>query len=454
MSDKPAGSTAGRIVLTGAKLIDREGAISGPSTIIIKDGLIAEILPGDGSGEAAPKLESVSRLGWSPGDRVIDCRGHFISPGLVNLHAHSPMNIFKGIAEDVTLEDWFNREIWPFESNMDGDDVEAGARLAVAEMLDYGVTAFADHYFEAGRICDVALETGIRADIAPTLFGMAGDFNDQLAAAEELIRNRNGEQGRLSLRLGPHSPYTCSPDQLAMCAESARSLGVGAHLHVEDDLAQIEASRELYGMTPMEVVSRAGLMDNPLIIGHAYWILPEERVLLKENNWIAVCMMTYMKLGYPPGPILDDPGDLPLCIGTDGAASSNCLNPLEQARLLALAGKSRQGNAEAFSLRTVWRMLMRGHDALPFGTGRLIPGDPADLVVWNLDLPHTAPAYNPLAALIYSGDARNAEHVLIAGDFVKEDGRLKLDTKSIVREAKERAGGILAKGKGSTKLVF
>ena len=99
-------------------------------------------------------------------------------------------------------------------------------------------------------------------------------------------------------------------------------------------------------------------------------------------------------------------------------------------------------------------MLMRGHKALPFESGRLEPGAPADLVVWNLDLPHTAPAYDPLAALIYSGDARNAEFVLVAGEFVKEDGRLKLDTNAIVDEAKERARLILAKGKGSTKLVF
>ncbi|RKX82448.1 MAG: cytosine deaminase, partial [Spirochaetes bacterium] len=307
-----------RTLFTGARLIDREGTISAELTVVVEGEIITSVS---------------SKLNVLPADRVIDCHERFISPGLVNLHTHSPMNIFKGIAEDVTPEDWFNREIWPFESKMDAADVEAGARLAVSEMLDYGVTAFADHYFEASRICDVAVETGIRADIAPTLFGMAGNFEEQLAASEELIRKRNGEKGRLSLRVGPHSPYTCSPDQLAMCAESAASLGVGAHLHVEDDLSQIEVSRKLYGLTPMEVVNRAGLMDVPLIIGHAYWILPEERKLIKENNWIAVCMKTYMKLGTPPGSLQDNPGSLPLCIGTDGAASSNSLNPLEQARL-------------------------------------------------------------------------------------------------------------------------
>ena len=444
MSD-PRGTTADAapVLLKGPRIIDAEGAVSEPVDILLAGGVIEAVLP---AGEA-------SAAGSAPG-RVIGCEGRFVSPGLVNLHAHSPMSIFRGIAEDVSPDDWFNREIWPYESKMEGGDTEAGARLAAAEMLDCGVTAFADHYFMADRVCKAVLDTGIRADIAPTLFGMAGGFEGQLAESEDLFRTWNGREGRLALRIGPHSPYTCDPDQLALCADSARKLGTGIHLHVEDDLAQIAASREAHGLTPMQVVDRAGLTDLPLIIGHAYWILPEERPLVKTGNWIAVCMMTYMKLGLPPGPILDDPGSLPLCIGTDGAASSNCLNPLEQARLLALAGKSRQGNAESFPLRDVWRILMRGHEALPFGTGRLEAGKPADLVVWNLDLPHTAPAYDPLAALIYSADARSAEHVFVSGRQLKADGRLVFDTAEMVKEAKARARAILKRGRGETKLVF
>ena len=474
-------ANASSVLIKGARTIDAEGAVSQPVDLLLAGGLIAEIRPagdafsGDfsrrtvkaasnhngpsaGGQKTAGPRERDSRQGnlssSEPEPRVIDASGRFVSPGLVNLHTHSPMSIFRGIAEDVTPDDWFNKEIWPYESKMEPDDAEIGCRLAVAEMLDYGVTAFADHYFMAERICKIALETGIRADIAPTLFGMSGGFEDQLASSEDLIRTWNGREGRLSLRLGPHSPYTCNPNQLSLCAESAEKLGVGAHLHVEDDVNQIAASRDQYGRTPMQVVADSGLTDLPLIIAHAYWILPEERSLLSRENWIAVCMMTYMKLGMPPGPILENPGDLPLCIGTDGAASSNCLNPLEQARLLALAGKSRQASGEVFILKDIWKMLMRGHEALPFGTGRLEVGAPADLVIWNLDMPHTAPSYNPLAALIYSADARNAESVFVAGEPLKESGKLRMDTATVVAEARKRAQGILKRGRGETKLVF
>ncbi|PKL07507.1 MAG: hypothetical protein CVV51_13770 [Spirochaetae bacterium HGW-Spirochaetae-7] len=269
-----------------------------------------------------------------------------------------------------------------------------------------------------------------------------------------MVRQWNGRAGRLSLRLGPHSPYTCSPAELGRCARAARDLGVGAHLHVADAEPQIAASQDAYGRTPFRVVSDSGLMELPLIIGHGYWILDEERELLGERTWLAVCMKTYMKLGEGPGRVWRRPDELPLCIGTDGAASSNTLSPLEQARLLALVGKYQERNAESFALKATWKILMRGHDALPFGTGRIEAGAPADFVLWDLSRPSTAPVYDPLAAIIYSADARNVLHSMVAGSWVKKDGKVLLDIDGIVARASERAAGILRKGKGETKLAF
>ncbi len=438
-----------RIALEGASIIDRDGNVGGPRTVIVEDGRIAAI--GDATGGDA---QTAAAFRSRPGDERVDCSRLYLTPGLVNLHTHSPMNIFKGIAEDATPDRWFNEEIWPYESTMDGDDVEAGANLAIAEMIDNGVTAFADHYFMADRVCAAALASGIRADVAPTLFGMAGDFAGQLERAADLVREWNGRGGRLSLRMGPHSPYTCSPEDLAATAKAASGLGVGAHIHVEDAESQIQASVDKYGRTPFRVVKDSGLMDIPLIIGHGYWILDEERELLGERTWLAVCMKTYMKLGEGPGRVWRRPEELPLCIGTDGAASSNTLSPLEQARMLALVGKYQERDAEAFGLRSLWRIVMRGHDALPFGTGRIEEGSPADLVLWDLRRANTYPVYDPLAALIYSADARNAVHTMAAGRWLKKDGVVTLDLDAIIAKAGERAAGILRKGKGTTKLVF
>ncbi len=440
-----------RVILRGASILGADASISGPRTVTVEDGRIVAVV----DAVATPVRDGARDVAEPrPGDEVMDCSRLYLSPGLVNLHTHSPMNVFKGIAEDATPDRWFNEEIWPYESTMDGDDVEAGAALAIAEMLDNGVTAFADHYFSAERVCAAALAAGIRADVAPTLFGMAGDFAGQLARARDLVSEWNGRAGLLSLRLGPHSPYTCSPEELAACARASEELGVGAHLHVEDSEPQIAASLERYGRTPLQVVADSGLLERPLIIGHGYWILDEERALLRPGNWIAVCMKTYMKLGEGPGRVWRRPGELPLCIGTDGAASSNTLSPLEQARLLALVGKRENKNAEAFPVTEAWRILMRGHEALPFGSGRIEPGAPADLVLWDLRRPNTAPAYDPIAAILYSADASNVRHSMVAGRWVKRDGALAMDVEAVTARAMERAAGILRKGKGKTSLAF
>jgi len=431
-----------RIILHQATVLDREGSVLGAKTILVEGTTISAI------------LEAGAVVDRRDGDEMLECGGLVLTPGLVNLHTHSPMNIFRGIAEDATPDRWFNQEIWPYESTMDGDDVEAGANLAILEMIDNGVTAFADHYFMADRICAAVLSSGMRADIAPTMFGMAGDYDGQLARACDLVREWNGRDRRLSLRLGPHSPYTCTPDQLAATARAASDLAVGAHIHVEDSEPQIAASIAAYGRTPLRVIADSGLMEVPLILGHGYWILDEERRLLNDRTWIAACMKTYMKLGEGPGRVWQRPEELPLCIGTDGAASSNTLSPLEQARLLALVGKYQERNAEAFRLKDIWRILMRGHDALPFGTGSIVAGAPADLVLWNLRRSNTAPVYDPLAAIIYSADARNVEHSMVAGRWIKRDGLARIDTEAIVARALEHAAGILRKGKGSTNLAF
>jgi len=428
-------------IFTNASLIHADGHIEINKNLEISDGIIQSI---------SDSCESFDKNGAL----MTDSHGKFISPGLVNLHSHSPMSIFRGIAEDVTPDDWFNTEIWPYESKIERSDVAAGAKLAISEMIDNGVTAYADHYFEAECICEAAVETGIRLDMAPTLFGMTGGFDEQLASFEKFFLKWKEKSPYVSIRLGPHAPYTCDPDQLKQCADMAGKLGCGLHIHLEDEEAQINASLKQYGKTPAALLKDAGFMEHNLILGHAYWILPEERALLGEKTYIASCMKTYMKLGSGPGRIWQNSEELPLCIGTEGAASSNTLNPLEQARLFALTGKYMTGDAEKFDVTDIWKILMNGHNALSFNSGQLKEGFAADLVVWDLKQPHTMPVYNPLASIIYSADARNISDVMISGRFVKQNYKSLMDVQDIVEEADKRARIILEKGKGETKLKF
>ena len=212
-------------------------------------------------------------------------------------------------------------------------------------------------------------------------------------------------------------------------------------------------SYEKYGCSPAAALDRAGGFDVPCIAAHGLWLEEDDYKFFRADTYLAACPKTYLKLGMGRGTLWDRWARANLCIGPDGAASSNTLDALEQARLLALLGKW-EDRAEDFTLREVWRTLMRGHDALGFGAGDLRLGAAADLNIWDLDTPSTAPLYNPLAAILYSADHTNIRHTLVDGRFVKRDGALLLDTHAILAEASRCAAAIGRRGKGESKLYF
>lgn len=425
------------LLLKNCNLIDETAAVTPGRDLLIRDGLIAARGPG---------------LSAGPDARAVDCSGLFVSPGLTVLHAHSPMHILRGLAEDVNIDDWFNREIWPYESKIRPEDIYWGARLCCAEMLDNGVTAFADHYFHGEQIAKAARETGIRADIAGTVFAFDGDPGPESAPVLALIEQYRDDP-MVNIRFGPHSPYICSPAVLRELVETAKKAGCGIHLHISETRAQVEESRQKYGKTPFRVAAEAGCFTLPCIAAHGLWIEEEDLSLLGPDTYLPVSPKTYMKLGMGKGSIWQLWQRVNLCIGTDGAASSNTVSPLEQARLFALLGKW-EDRAEEFRLADLWRLLMRGHGALNFRSGRLEPGSAADLVFWDLDTPHTAPIYDPLAAILYSADSRNIRHVMVAGEFVKKDGKLKADPAPVLENAARCAREISIRGKGVSKLYF
>ena len=186
-----------KILLKHGNLINEKGDISNDTDLLINGKVI----------------EKIEKNITDPADEVIDCTDKFITSGFASMHNHSPMNIFKGIAEDVNIDDWFNKEIWPYESKMQDEDIYWGAKLACREMINNGITAFADHYFKSDLIAKACKEIGIKGDIAYTIFGFGGDCREELALAEKFCRDYQNDQW-VNPRLGPHSPYMCSPEVL------------------------------------------------------------------------------------------------------------------------------------------------------------------------------------------------------------------------------------------------
>ncbi len=419
-------------ILSNCTLLDEEGNFHFKQSIVINDGIIERITSDELNGE--------------------DCSNLIISPGFVNLHTHAAMNIFKGIAEDVHIDAWFNEEIWPYESKMLDEDVYVGTKLAIAEMLNNGVTAFADHYFNPKSIIKAIEETNIKGDCAITLFSQFPGYHENLTEAIDLIRTRQTDT--VHLRLGPHSPYTCSFEALQEMSDLAKELNCGLHLHVSETQRQVDDSIELHNKKPLEITALAGCLDVPCIIGHGLYITPDEFKLLQDDTMIALSVKTYQKLAMGVGYLWENLDDKHYAIGTDGAASSNTLSPLEQARTLALLLKHEKMDSTLADIKQIWKLLMNGHNALSFNSGKLKVGYAADLIFWDLRRINTLPLYNPLASIIYSSDSTNIKAVMINGEYVKEDYHLKMDEEALISEVQTCVKNLLERGKGKAKVEF
>ncbi len=225
--------------------------------VVIHGHRIAAIQP-TGDGEPDPSVE------------VIPGRGMLAMPGLINTHAHVPMSLFRGLAEDVDIETWFNQYIWPLESNLTAEDVFWGMQLGLAEMIEAGVTSVADHYFHMDRVAAAVEGVGTRAALGWAVFGSQGaDGVEQTASfAREFV---GAAGGRITTWLAPHAPYTCDDDFLRSVAEEAERLDLGIHIHASENAAQTRASLEAHGKTPIQVLADTGVLDRPFNPGSLLW---------------------------------------------------------------------------------------------------------------------------------------------------------------------------------------
>ena len=263
------------ILLKNAGLLDEEANCILNQNVYVQEGKILKILP------AAEDTESIHA------DETIDCSKYYVSPGLANLHTHTAMNIFKGIAEDVTADAWFNEMIWPYESKMTDEDIYVGTLMGIAEMINNGVTVFADHYFGEEQVLKAVKETGIRGDLAPTLFGMTPDFHERLAQVKAFIQEHRNDSDRISFHMGPHANYTCPSPTLKEIIDVAKELNLPIHLHVSEEDVQVEKAREETGLTPFGILYEAGGFDCKVLIGHGLWIEEEDLKYLRDDTWFA-----------------------------------------------------------------------------------------------------------------------------------------------------------------------
>lgn len=368
--------------------------------------------------------------------QVIDAAGQVAMPGLINTHAHVPMVIFRGLAEDVNLDSWFNDYIWPIESNLTPDDVYWGMLLGMAEMIEAGVTSVIDHYWHMERAAKAVEEAGMRALLGPAMFSDGG--MGQIEEAAAFIQNwQNAADGRIRTMLAPHAPYTCDDEFLKATAQKAHEIGVGIHIHAAETVEQTQISLEKRGKTPIQVLDDTGVLGMPTIIAHALGATPADIELMASSPaGIAHCPKTYFKLAMGYAPLTDfRAAGIPVGLGTDGAMSNATMDIFEAMRLMALGQKTRTKNAEtlpipdALTIATQEAARVYGQ---PDDLGDLAPGKLADLILIDLSGTHHQPLYSVTASLVYNLRAGDVQTTIINGKIVMRDRQLLTIDKTAV----------------------
>lgn len=375
---------------------------------------------------------------------VIVADGLLAMPGLINTHAHVPMVIFRGLAEDVSIERWFNEFMWPLESNLQPEDVYWGMLLGLVEMIESGVTTVADHYFFMDHAARAVQQAGTRAALGWAVFADRGyDALDETAVFAE--RWHGQADGRITTWLAPHAPYTCDDDFLRAAVGHAQRLGLGIHIHAAEEIGQTRASLAKRGITPIKVLEETGILAGRTLIAHGCGILPEDINLLAryaDHVGVAHAPKTYLKLGMGLTPILPlRRAGIEVGLATDGAVSNNTLDIFESLRLMAMLQKHEARNPEVMTIPQALDLATRGSAAalgMANQIGRLSPGLLADIILLDLSGSHYQPLHSLTASLVYNTRASDVQTVIVDGQVIMRDRRLlTLNKTEIIAEVQK-----------------
>ncbi|GAA2003957.1 amidohydrolase [Nakamurella flavida] len=396
------------------------------------DGAV-DFLPGAGIVVRDGLIETVAPMGELAGvraARTIAGHGQVAMPGFINCHTHSPMVMFRGAAEDVSVVDWFNKKVWPMEVNLTPNDVELAARLACAEMIAAGVTTFADHYFSMDRVATAVDESGLRANLGWTFFSSEGPAG--LARSADFAREYRGAAGgRITTALAPHGAYTVDDDDLRATARIAQDEDILVHIHAAESRAETRTSRGNRGLTPIGVLDHTGLLEGRVLIAHGRGVVQEDLPLLARAQGrvgVGSAPKGYLKNGTETTAVrsLVSAG-VAVGLATDGAASNNTLDVWESLLFTCLVQKAveedelwmtaRQGLHHA-TLQSAAAVGLAGQ------VGSLAPGHQADIILVDLSGPHTQPIHDLASTLVFSARSADISTTIVAGQVLMEGRRL------------------------------
>lgn len=424
-----------KMLIRGADIITMDDKVSiiKNGDVAIENGLIKGVGPKDWAAE------------WQPA-QIIDAAGKVVMPGLVNAHTHAAMTLLRSYADDLRLMEWLENKIWPAEEKLTGDDVYWGTMLANLEMIKSGTTTFADMYFFMPDVAKAVEASGMRAVLARGMVGVAPNGGQALEESRAFVQEwHRRAEGRITVQLGPHAPYTCPPAYLGKVLALAAELQVGIHIHLAETRQEVETCLKEYGKTPIKLMEEVGLFEHRVLAAHCVHLTDEEiDILANSKAGVAHNPGSNMKLASGVAPVtkLMEKG-VAVGLGTDGASSNNNLDMIEEMRLAALLQKVHTEDPTAVPAYQALQMATSlGAKALGMEQeiGTLAAGRRADLIILDFHKPHLTPRHELPSLLTYAAAASDVETVIIDGKIVMRDRQmLTLDEEKIIWHAQNAA---------------
>ncbi len=436
----------GRYVVTmdGARRVIENGALAIQGAQLLDVGPAAEIT-----------RKHVAR-------QRIDRPRSILTPGLVNTHGHAPMVLFRGIADDLNLQDWLEKFIFPAEArNVNAEFVRWGTRLALWEMIRSGTTAYADMYYFEEVIAEETRRAGMRGVLGQSVIRFpvpdAKTPTEGLARTERFLQQFRNDP-LIVAAVAPHAPYTNDDATLRACRALANKYQAPLLIHLSETKRENDDSLKEFKMTPAARLAKLGMFDGRTLAAHGVWLTDEDlRILAAKGVGVAHNPSSNMKLSSGIAPVLKMlPLKIAVGLGTDGpAGSNNDLNLFEEMDLAAKLQKVTSRDPRSLSAeQTLAMATIEGARALGLSgkTGSLEAGKEADWIAIDIDGPHAQPMFNVYSQIVYALKASDVRDVMVRGKLLMNDRRmLTLDTAAIATKVAEYQASILASLKKDRK---
>lgn len=375
----------------------------------------------EGSCGACP--EQPSEIHW---DLEIDCEDNLLMPGFKDAHTHSAMTFLRSYADDVPLQQWLHKKVFPLEAKLSDEDIYQLTRLAVLEYLTSGITSVFEMYLCPDAAARACMDMGMRCVLTSGL----NDFTSSIEQTEEEYLKWNGKNPLISYQLGFHSEYTCSLELLWEIAKLAEKYHAPVYTHLAETAKEVEDCKARYGMTPAVFLNHLGVFAHGGGGYHCVHMSESDReVFEKPGMYVITNPASNLKLASGIAPVADYVRrGIPVAVGTDGPASNNCLDMFREMFLVSGLSKVREGDAASMDAMQVLKMAtVTGAHAMGLVQADVLaPGKVADLILIDLHQPNMQPIHNIPKNLVYSGSKANVRMTMVGGRILYEDGKFQV----------------------------